>query len=315
MPNSSAAAPDSWRTDSSRAPLPDDSLAAAGRGGEGPAYDYLLVVGPGRSGSELLYRNFRRHPGIAIPEIKEGYYYRAPAAARRALAKAAAEGRILADVSNLAYRDRQLPAGIARLRQAGGRTLVAVLLRDHCDRARSMMQFRRSRGEFSVLLGAGRLERAVVRDRLTAGQLAAIYALDADVLTLHFPFLTGQTPAALDILARLCGLAPFAAPETGPVNASQQARQIWLSAAAKAAAAGLRRLGLKRTLQRLKDNPQVNRFLFRPLPDDAAAAPPGLLSPPSRELLQAAYAECCAYLEAHSHRLADGAWFKQHTRP
>ena len=312
MPNSSAA-PDSWRADSGRATLPD-SLCAARHIGDGPAYDYLLVVGPGRSGSELLYRSLRRHPGIAIPEIKEGYYYRAPAAARRALAQAAAEGRLLADVSNLAYRDRQLPAGIARIREAGGRTLVAVLLRDHCDRARSMMQFRRSRGEFSALLGAGRLERAVVRDRLTARQLAAIYALDADVLTLPFPFLTGQTPAALDILAQLCGLAPFAAPETGPVNASQQARQIWLSAAAKAAAAVLRRLGLKRTLQRLKDHPQVNRALFRPLPDDAAAAP-SLLSPQSRQLLQAAYAECCAYLEAHSVRLADGVWFKQHTRP
>lgn len=312
MPNSSAAAPDSWRTDSGRAPLLD-SLSAARRGGDGPAYDYLLVVGPGRSGSELLYRNLRRHPGIIIPEIKEGYYYRAPAAARRALAQAASEGRLLADISNLAYRDRRLPAGIARLQEGGCRTLVAVLLRDHSDRARSMMQFRRSRGEFSALLGAGWLERAVVRDRLTAGQLAAIYGLDADVVTLHFPFLTGQTPAALDLLARLCGLAPFAAPETAPVNASQQARQIWLAASAKAAAAGLRRLGLKRTLQRIKDHPQVNRILFRPLPDDEAAA--GLLSPSSAELLQAAYAECCAYLEAHSHRLADGVWFKQRARP
>ena len=311
MPNSSAAAPDSWRIDSGRAPLPD-SLAAARREGDGPAYDYLLVVGPGRSGSELLYRNLRRHPGIAIPEIKEGYYYRSPAA-RRALASAASAGKMLADVSNLAYRDPQLPAGIARLRQAGVRTLVAVLLRDHCDRARSMMQFRRSRGEFSALLGAGRLERAVVGDRLTAAQLAAIHRLDADVVTLPFPFLTGQTPAALELLARLCGLAPFAASETGPVNASQQARQIWLAAVAKAAAAGLRRLGLKRTLQRLKDHPQINRILFRPLPDDGAAA--GLLSPQSGELLQAAYAECCAYLEAHSHRLADGVWFKQRSGP
>lgn len=311
MPNSSAAAPDSWRIDSGRAPLPD-SLAAARRDGDGPAYDYLLVVGPGRSGSELLYRNLRRHPGIAIPEIKEGYYYRAPGAARRALAQAASAGKMLADLSNLAYRDPQLPAGIARLREAGCRTLIAVLLRDHTDRARSMMQFRRSRGEFSALLGAGRLERAVVRDRLTAAQLAAIYGLDADVVTLPFPFLTGQTPAALDLLAHLCGLAPFAAPETGPVNASQQARQIWLSASAKAAAAGLRRLGLKRTLQRIKDNPQVNRILFRPLSDDAA---PYILSPQSRQLLQAAYAECCAYLEAHSHRLADGVWFKQRARP
>lgn len=314
MPNSSAAAPDCRGLDGGRAPLPD-ALAAARPIGDGPAYDYLLVVGPGRSGSELLYRNLRRHPGIAIPEIKEGYYYRAPGAARRALASAASAGKMLADVSNLAYRDPQLPAGIARLRKAGGRTLVAVLLRDHCDRARSMMQFRRSRGEFSALLGAGRLERAVMRDRLTAGQLAAIHRLDTDVVTLPFPFLTGQTPAALELLARLCGLAPFAAPETGPVNASQQARQIWLAASAKAAAAGLRRLGLKRTLQRIKDNPQVNRALFRPLPEDDAAAPAGLLSPPSRQLLQAAYAECCAYLEAHSVRLADGVWFKQRAHP
>ena len=315
MPNSSAAAPDNRRIGLGPAPPPDESLAAAAPRREGrPACDYLLVVGPGRSGSELLYRQLRRHPGIAIPEIKEGYYYRSPRAARRALAQAAADGRILADLSNLAYRDPQLPDGITRLRKAGCRTLAVVLLRDHTGRARSMMQFRRSRGEPSALRGPGRLEQSVVRDRLTPAQLAAIYSLDAEVVTLHFPFLTGQPQAALDALAQLCGLAPFdaEAPETGPVNASQQARNIWLSAAAKAAAAGLRRLGLKRPLQRIKDNPAVHRLLFRPLPDGAA---PPVLSPQNCELLQAAYAECCAYLEAHTDRLADGLWRKKPPRP
>ncbi len=38
--------------------------------------DYLLAVGPGRSGSEFLYENLKSKPGFVFPEIKEGCYCR-----------------------------------------------------------------------------------------------------------------------------------------------------------------------------------------------------------------------------------------------
>ena len=164
---------------------------AASRGASSPgadanalAYDYLLVVGPGRSGSELLYERLKAHPAFAFPEIKEGYYYRSPRAwrrARRALGAGSGGPRILADIANLAYRDGALAGGVEALRGGGCRILIAVLLRDHVDRAMSMARFRRSRGELAALLGAARLEAAVVRDRLTPDRLLGVYRLDADV--------------------------------------------------------------------------------------------------------------------------------------
>ena len=164
-------------------------------------YDYLLVVGPGRSGSEFLYRLLRGHPSFAFPEIKERYYYRSPRAFRRARKRLDGRGRgqLLCDVANLAYADAKLSRGVEALREAGFSILLVVLLRDHRDRAISMMQFRRSRAELSALLGARRLEAAVVRDRLNSERLADVFRTNADVLTLSFS-LSPEYGAVMDVL-------------------------------------------------------------------------------------------------------------------
>ena len=100
-------------------PVTLQSTIALGRQSE-PVYDYLLVVGPGRSGSEFLYRLLRDHPGFVFPEIKERYYYRSPRAFRRARKRLdGRQGQILCDVANLAYADARLSRGVEALREEG----------------------------------------------------------------------------------------------------------------------------------------------------------------------------------------------------
>ena len=109
-------------------------------------YDYLLVVGPGRSGSDFLYRILRAHPDYAFPKIKEGAYYRSVRAYMRARAKVRPAGKLLCDIANDAYHDPKLSSGVQALQRQGVSILMMILLRNHRDRALSAMRFRKSRG-------------------------------------------------------------------------------------------------------------------------------------------------------------------------
>ena len=267
-------------------------------------YDYVLVVGPGRSGSEFLYENLRRHPRIGFPEIKEGYYYRSMRDYRRARGRLGA-GVMLADIANLAYKDGGLPDGVRALQGAGERVLLVVLLRAHQERAASMMRFRRSRGERTALMGARRLEAAVVADRLTADDLARIYGIDADALTLRFEALTGDPEGSLAAVYSQCGIEMGGAPVARAVNESERARFLPLAALGKAAALLLRRLGCRRLLQRVKDSAGVRRLFFAPGAWDAT------LSAEAEATLGAAQAECVAAVEAASERVGEGVYLRR----
>ena len=271
-----------------------------------PRYDYLLVVGPGRSGSEFLYRNLQGHPQLACPTIKEGYYYRSLAAFRKAWQLAGQQGKVLVDIANLGYRDAALVPGAKRLQEAGFRILVVLLVRDHCARARSMMVFRRSRGEMSALAGPRRLEAAVVGDRLTSQRLQELYDLNVDVLTVRFPALVGRTAEVLGALAGRCGVAPFGPPCHVGANAAAEPRAIWFSSLGKAVALSLRRLGFLRALQRLKDDRRVQALFFL----SARARPPTALSERSRKLLEEAHRECTAVIDRCSEQIAEGVYLR-----
>ena len=252
-------------------------------------YDYLLAVGPGRSGTDFLFQLLRAHPGFAFPGIKEGGYYRSPGRWRRAR-RHIAGSRLLADISNRAYRDPRLTTRLRDLGEAGVRTLVVVTIRDHVARAESMMLFRASRGEPSAWLGRRFLERRVVADRLNARQLEAICDSGAGVMVVDFDRLVYQTDATLDRLADRCGVAPFApAGATAAANPSVQARWMPLSAFGKLAAVLLRRAGASSVLQRVKDSPAVRRLFFHG-PEVRPARPQ--ISPANRSLLQRENARC-----------------------
>lgn len=270
-------------------------------------YDYLLVVGPGRSGSRFLLRNLRGHPDLAFGRIESEYYYRSARRFRQASRRLQGNaGKLLVDIANLGYRDSALGPGVARLRREGARILLVVLLRDHRERAVSMMRFRRSRGELSALSSVRRLETAVVRDRLTPEQLEHLFRLDADVLTIAFPTLVNRTETVMGVLASRCGISEFAAIERDVVNESVAARSLLFSSFGKSVAVALRWLRWMGLLRRLKDSKFVQGLFFA-----SADSSEVRLDIASAGVLDAAHAECRSVIEANSERLAEGLYFHE----
>ena len=284
----------------------EDGEAPGGRRGNMFNYDYLLIAGPGRSGTELLYLNMSRHPDLRFPEAKEGGYYRRPARIPRASAAAG----ILTDISNLAYNDAALADGVSAARRAGRRVLIVITLREHRDRAVSMIRFRKSRGEFSAWFGDARLERSVIRDRLTRADLEAIYDLEADILAIRFDSLIENPKRALNAIAGLCGVPPFGEVEGGLVNESLRPRFFPLSAAAKLMALTMRRIGLRRPLQRIKDSDIPRKVLFAPI-TESEKRETAILQESSARLLARSYKECMEMIERRSERVAEGVFVRR----
>ena len=275
-----------------------------------PNYDYLLAVGPGRSGTTFFYRNLRLHPQFALPEIKEAGYYRSP---RRFLKESQALGegqegqaQVLADVSNLACQDDLLGSKIAALKGLGVRVLLVVLLREHRERARSMFRYRKSRGHLAAWLGASRLEQSVVRDRLRPERLDEIYRIGVDVLCIDFSALASDPARVFRHLSGLCGVAVPERVERRIPNQSVRSRHLALSSLARIGAALLRALGHRRLLQRLKESGRLARLFFLPMSEKERKV---ALKDENLRLLQRAFADCTSVIEAHSAPLAEGLYF------
>ena len=267
------------------------------------SYDYVLVAGPGRSGSTFLYRLLAAHPAFAAPAIKEGGYYRGVRRFERA--RLGASSAILLDAANLAWNDPAL-VNLAALARRGHRILVVVLLRRHSERAASVIAFRRSRVLPALFLSARGQERAALRDSLTPAALERIHGLGVDVLTLAFETLTTEPGTVLGIMARLCATAPFGSPAPAPVNPSVAARNRALAGAGKLAAVLLRRAGAHRLLQRLKDDPRIMRLFFRP-----AGAPDRVrLGAGAAACLDRRFEACLGTVEDAGERLTTGVWFR-----
>lgn len=271
-------------------------------------YDYLLVVGPGRSGSDFLYSILRAHPDYAFPEIKEGAYYRSVRAYQRGRAKVRPAGKLLCDIANDAYHDPRLSPGVRSLQREGVSVLMMILLRDHRDRALSAIRFRKSRGRPSALRGALHVEASVVQDRLTPAMLEGIFGLDVDILTVDFSTLVEDTETFLAKLASLCGTGPFDSVATEPVNVSARARFVWLSTLGWLSAVALRTLGLTRLLQRIKDSPAIGRVFFKPL---AVGDEEIRLSDAAARTLDDAHGECWSVVKRVSSKEHDGVYLRR----
>lgn len=274
--------------------------------GGGPAYDYVLAVGPSRSGTTFLYRALNAHPGFCAPRIKEAHYYRSARRLERALGSLRGSGTMLLDVADTAWPDRRL-AHVAAIAGRGTRTLLVVMLRRHRDWARSTMAYRRSRVLPALpawLSGRRGLERTVVRDSLTPAALERIYGLGADVLVIDFEALARRPGAVLGALARLCRAEPFGDVDRTRVNRAQRARFAPLAAAGKLAAWALRTVGARRVLQALKDDPRVVGLFFR----TAGPADLPALSDAAAARLDRRHAACLAAVKAASESLGEGLW-------
>ena len=261
-----------------------------------PNYDYLLFVGPGRSGTTHIYRALKVAYPVVFPEIKEGYYYRDPKRYRSALGHVSPATHILGDVVNLAYIDPSLPTDIAHLTQAGQRVLVVVTVRNHAARAASQMRFDASRGRWD-------LERRALGVALTPLLFRRLLDLPTDVVVVDFHEFTVDPLATLNALARMCGIPEADVLPDVDRNESESARLGPLSALAPMAAGILRQLGLRRLLQALKDNPLVWGFFFKP-----SSGAVYELSEEITEELEQMHVECWRIINTHLKQAGCGVY-------
>ena len=276
------------------------------------AYDYVLVTGPGRSGTRFLLANLETHPDLDTTRGEGAYYYRSRRRLRKAVARSRSSPRrqVLVDVANLAYKDPALARAVPRLRDDGLRILLVALLRDHRRRAVSMMRFRRSRGQPSALFGARRLEQAVLRDRMKPEHLRGLMRLDADLMVVPFATLTGRTGSVLRALSAQCGIAEFGKVRRDAVNQAVDARLVPLAALGTATAAVLRILGLREAVRRVKHAPLVKSLLFRP-----ASTRRRRLGSATQDVLAATYGECLSLLQETSSWAGDAVYMHRAQKP
>ena len=270
-----------------------------------PNYDYLLFVGPGRSGTDYLCNVLHESHHVAFPEIKEGYYYQSPGRYMRMRRKTPA-GVILGDGANLAYLDTKLVNGVPYLHDAGERVLVVVTVRDHVERTRSMMQFDASRGRGLWWRARNGLERFAVSRRLTPERLWQICNVGVDIAVLDFQSLTTEPLRVVNWLARQCNIPEFKSLPDVDTNPSEQARSPYLSAVAALGARGLRKAGLRRTLQSIKDNGTLHNLAFKPSGDQPAVA----LTPEHVELLDRDNAACWQFVHMNFSQAEDGIYLR-----
>ena len=268
-------------------------------------YDYLLIVGPGRSGSTFMYQKLKAHPDIEFSGIKEGYLYRSLERFKQAR-KRLDKRLILADISNLGYQDPLLSCGIKMIKNNGYRILLILSIREHFDRAVSMVRFKRSRGEFCALRGMDYLEKKVMDDQLMPEHLLNIFDVGVDILIVYFPVLTQKTEMFLEHLSSLCGISQFDNIKKERVNESVCARNILLSAFGKVVAITLRKLRCVRFLQTLKDSNLMRRLFFMKLRGDDFS-----LSERNKRLLSALYFDCCSIVDDFSHPIAEQIYFRK----
>ena len=221
----------------------------------GRRVDYLLIAGPGRSGSTYLFEGLAARGDFVAPAIKEGAYYRVPGRLRRAVARLPA-GAVLLDGANAAWRDPRL-AAVTRLH---GRDCRVLLVRGQVEWARSMKAFRASRGEGLGWRGEAALERRVVGNSLSPADVTRPLGLGVDVLRVEFAALVRDPAAVLDRIAGLCGRPPggLCPPDTA-VNPSVAAQSRAMAAAGKCVAVALRALGWLLLLRRLKASVGLRR--------------------------------------------------------
>lgn len=272
-------------------------------------YDYLLSVGPGRSGSAFIYQKLKAHPEVEFPGIKEGYLYRSIGRFQK-VRKRLNEELILADISNRAYQDPLLDWGIKMIKNNGYRILLILSIREHCDRAVSMVRFKRSRGEFSALWGMNYLEKKVMNDQLMPEQLLNIFQMNVDILIVYFPMLTQKTEVFLGHLSNLCGISQFNNIGKGRVNKSVCARNMLLSAFGKIVALALRKVGCVKFLQTIKDSNFIEKLFFTELPENDFS-----LSEKNRKLLNDLYFECCSVVNDFSDQIGKQIYFRKAGAP
>ena len=196
--------------------------------------------------------------------------------------------------------------GVPYLHDAGERVLVVVTIRDHVERTRSMIKFDASRGRGLWWRARNGLERFAVSRRLTPERLRYISRLGVDIAVLDFQSLTAEPLRVVNWLTKQCNIPEYKLLPDVNTNPSEQARSPYLSAVATLGARSLRKAGLRRTLQSVKDNETLHNLAFKPGGDQPAIA----LEPEHVELLDRDNAACWQFVRMNFSQVEDGIYLR-----
>jgi hypothetical protein len=225
---------------------------------------YLLIAGPGRSGSTYIYNALSQHSDVATAGWKEAYLYRNEKKLICAL-MSRADKKVFLDVANRAFLDKRLKRFLKNYQLTDSyRMAVIYLWRDQGERMASVLDFRKSRGMIEAYIPEKLVERRLRDEIFHKGYLEGLcsskYAtavLKTEALPRDPTELVGQLEDLLGL-----GLDRNQRLELTSFNNRAAARNILLSSIGKLFAYAMRGIGFTRLVERLKTNSRVKAIFF-----------------------------------------------------
>lgn len=232
----------------------------------------FIGIGPGRTGTSMLYEALRAHPQVAMARgTKETNYFAHEYYRGQAWYAAFFEGgegkKAVGEISNVYFYDTDVPARMHRLVPDAR---LFSCLRNPFERLRSVFLYRKRSGEIEPEVT---LEKALqqypdlITDSCYATKLAAYFRyFDRDqVLILFYEDLDRQPESFIASLFAFIGVDHGFKPDVlnERVNASAQPRTRWLGTLAATTAQTLRRYGLLFLLDRAKRSRMVRNMVLK----------------------------------------------------
>ena len=226
---------------------------------------YLLVAGPGRSGSTYLYNVMSQHPEVVTAGWKEAYLYRNERKLLSTLRKNSRR-KVLLDVANRGFVDPKLREFLANYSGSEPYRLTLIYLyRDQGERLASVFDFRKSRGMIEAYLPQRLAEKLLISDIFSSRHIQGQQSPHYETFILKTERMQ-RDPTRF--LAELDKMLHLGLDQTKPLvavhfNERRDARMLWASSIGKVAASLLRWLGMARIVEAIKTQPQIEKLFFK----------------------------------------------------
>ena len=226
---------------------------------------YVLVAGPGRSGSTYLYNVMAQHPDVGTAGWKEAYLYRNESKLLSALQKSATK-KVFLDVANRGFVDPKLREFLRNYSDIKPYSLVLIYLYlDQGERLASVLDFRKSRGMIEAYLPQRLAEKLLVSEIFCSRHLQSQQSPHYDTFILKTEKMQRDPTLLLAELDKMLGLR---LDNTKPLvkaqfNERKDARILLLSSIGKLVANFLRWLGMAKTVEAIKTQHKVENFFFK----------------------------------------------------
>lgn len=232
----------------------------------------FIHIGPGRTGTTMLYEAFFEHPDICMPVIKETNYFlnqRDTDLSRYQSFFAHCESTsVVGEISNQYFYDPRVPQRIAECLPD---VRIITVLRNPFERIRSVYHFMKRDG---TLDQGTSMKRTLETHPELIGQnyygdilkrYLKYFSLDK-VLIAFYDDLKRDPEEFIRSILGFIGVDASFVPEAiyRHINPSVSSRFPWLTSAAYRIADGLRRWQLYSLLNSAKRSPAVRHILFRP---------------------------------------------------